>query len=52
MSPGNTVGDDEIRESIRVMHRERNAKLAFVVMATVAGVFVLFLAAYLGFGGG
>jgi hypothetical protein len=42
--------DEEIRHSIRVMKQQRTAKLAVVILATVVGVCVLFIAAYLGFG--
>ena len=41
--------DDEIRDSIRVIQRERSMKLTMVILATIFGIGALLLAAYLGF---
>ena len=51
-APNETLVDREIRDSVRVIHRQRNTKLAVVILIAVLGIFVLFLGAYLGFGGG
>ena len=40
--------DDDIRDSIRVMHRQRNTKLTLVILTGIAGLVVLLVAAYLG----
>ncbi len=40
--------DKDIRDSIRVMHRQRNTKLILVLVTGVVGMAVLLVAAYLG----
>jgi len=41
--------DDEIRDSIRAIQRERSTKLTMVILATIVGICALLLTAYLGF---
>jgi hypothetical protein len=40
--------DNDIRDSIGVMHRQRNTKLILVLATGVVGLAVLLVAAYLG----
>lgn len=40
--------DDEVRHSIRVIKQQRSAKLLGVLLATVIGIAVLVVFAYLG----
>lgn len=50
VNPLESAVDDEVRQSIRVMQRERSTKLALVIISGILGIGVLFLVAYLGFG--
>jgi hypothetical protein len=44
-----SVDDAEVRESIRVMQKQRTTKMVGAMVGIVVGIAVLFTAAYLGF---
>lgn len=48
LHPETEVADPEVRESIRAMKRARAAKLTLVLIATIAGIAVLVIGAYVG----
>jgi hypothetical protein len=47
--PNTGITDEEIRESIRVMHQQRSTKMVMVIVGIVVALGVTFAAVYLAY---